>query len=68
MNQSLPTAAETGNSPGLFEFVALMAFAMSLGALSIDAMLPAFYVAAWMSARFQWRGHAMDGAVRRPEK
>lgn len=33
-----------------------------------DAMLPAFYVAAWMSARFQWRGHAMDGAVRRPEK
>ncbi len=27
---------------GMFEFVALMAFAMSLGALTIDAMLPAF--------------------------
>jgi DHA1 family bicyclomycin/chloramphenicol resistance-like MFS transporter len=44
MNQSPPAAAETGNSPGLFEFVALMAFAMSLGALTIDAMLPAFGV------------------------
>jgi DHA1 family bicyclomycin/chloramphenicol resistance-like MFS transporter len=44
MNQSPPAAADAGNSPGLFEFVALMAFAMSLGALTIDSMLPAFDV------------------------
>lgn len=31
-----------------------------------DLMLPAFYVAAWMSARFEWRGHAMDSAVKQP--
>jgi DHA1 family bicyclomycin/chloramphenicol resistance-like MFS transporter len=34
-------SAET-NKPGLGEFIALMAFTMSLVALSIDAMLPAF--------------------------
>lgn len=33
---------ETGGRSGLGEFVALMAFCMSLVALSIDAMLPAF--------------------------
>lgn len=34
--------ADTGGTTGLPEFVALMAFTMSLVALSIDAMLPAF--------------------------
>ena len=29
-----------------------------------DAALPAFYVAAWMSARFEWRGHALDGTIK----
>ena len=29
-----------------------------------DALLPAFYVAAWISARFEWRGRAMDSASR----
>jgi DHA1 family bicyclomycin/chloramphenicol resistance-like MFS transporter len=33
---------EAGGSPGKREFIALMAFSMSLVALSIDAMLPAF--------------------------
>jgi len=31
-----------------------------------DAMLPAFYVAAWLSARFEWRGHPMDSAIKHP--
>jgi ceramide glucosyltransferase len=31
-----------------------------------DAFLPVFYVAAWVSARFDWRGHEMDGAARQP--
>ena len=35
-------ASAVGGEPGLGEFVALMAFTMSLVALSIDAMLPAF--------------------------
>lgn len=42
MNQSPATTVEENPAPGLFEFVVLMAFAMSLGALTIDAMLPAF--------------------------
>ncbi len=29
-----------------------------------DAALPAFYVAAWMSASFEWRGHAVDCAIK----
>ena len=39
--QSIDEAAN-GGAPGPREFIALMAFAMSLVALSIDAMLPAF--------------------------
>jgi ceramide glucosyltransferase len=31
-----------------------------------DAFLPAFYIAAWASARFEWRGRMIDGAVKRP--
>ncbi len=31
-----------------------------------DAFLPAFYMAAWASARFEWRGRVIDGAVKRP--
>lgn len=31
-----------------------------------DAFLPAFYVAAWTSGKFEWRGHAMDGAAKLP--
>ena len=42
MNQSPATATAKDEAPGLFEFVTVMAFAMSLGALTIDAMLPAF--------------------------
>jgi DHA1 family bicyclomycin/chloramphenicol resistance-like MFS transporter len=34
--------SESGQKPGFREFIALMAFSMSLVALSIDAMLPAF--------------------------
>lgn len=37
----------------------------ALSCLVRDAFLPAIYVAAWMSARFEWRGHAMDGTVKR---
>lgn len=50
------------------------AFARSLGwrcnrwfvlaCLVRDAFLPAFYVAAWVSARFEWRGHAMDSTAK----
>lgn len=29
-----------------------------------DAMLPAFYVAAWVSARFEWRGHTVNSAIK----
>lgn len=32
--------------------------------LARDAMLPAFYVAAWMSGRFEWRGNAMSSAAK----
>lgn len=42
MNQSPSALRENDTAPRMFEFVALMAFAMSLGALTIDAMLPAF--------------------------
>ena len=42
MNQSSATPLDNDTAPRMFEFVALMAFAMSLGALTIDAMLPAF--------------------------
>jgi DHA1 family bicyclomycin/chloramphenicol resistance-like MFS transporter len=42
MNQSPASATAKDEVPGLFEFVTVMAFAMSLGALTIDAMLPAF--------------------------
>ncbi|MFN3889270.1 MAG: glycosyltransferase [Beijerinckiaceae bacterium] len=35
-----------------------------LACLFRDAMLPVFYVGAWLSARFEWRGHAMDSAVK----
>jgi len=39
---SLREPIEAGEEPGLAEFVAMMALTMSLVALSIDAMLPAF--------------------------
>lgn len=39
---SLPTRRPQGEKPGFVEFIALMAITMSLMALSIDAMLPAF--------------------------
>jgi DHA1 family bicyclomycin/chloramphenicol resistance-like MFS transporter len=42
MHDSLKVIPEHGPGPGLREFIALMAFSMSLVALSIDAMLPAF--------------------------
>ena len=31
-----------------------------------DAFLPALYVAAWISARFEWRGNTMDSAAKQP--
>jgi len=42
MRKRMNEEAEKSGGPGFGEFVALMAFAMSLVALSIDAMLPAF--------------------------
>jgi len=36
--------------------------------LARDALLPAFYVAAWTSGKFEWRGHSMDGAAKAPAR
>jgi DHA1 family bicyclomycin/chloramphenicol resistance-like MFS transporter len=42
MHDSLNVIPDQSDGPGLREFIALMAFSMSLVAFSIDAMLPAF--------------------------